>query len=90
MARPGSKGKWEASFVMEKEIKDLRSAGCLATDIKHRLPPEGQVIPTLEPGERVVFLTHFLRGLGFPLHLFVRGLMHYYGLDCENLARSST
>ena len=29
----------------------------------------------------VVFLSHFLRGLGFPLHPFVRGLMFYYGLD---------
>ena len=38
MAGAGSKVKWEASSVMEKEIKDLRSAGYLAADIKHRLP----------------------------------------------------
>ena len=55
-------------------------------DIAHRLPDEGQLIPTPRPHERVVFLTHFLRGLGFPLHPFVRGLMFYYGLDFHDLA----
>ena len=45
-----------------------------------------QVIPTPRPHERVVFLPHFLRGLGFPLHPFVRGLMFYYGLDFHDLA----
>ena len=29
---------------------------------------------------------HFVRGLGFPLHPFVRGLMFYYGLDFHDLA----
>ena len=33
-----------------------------------------------------MFLTHFVRGLGFPLHPFVRGLMFYYGLDFHDLA----
>ena len=33
-----------------------------------------------------MFLTHFIRGLGFPLHPFVRGLMFYYGLDFHDLA----
>ena len=36
--------------------------------------------------ERVVFVAHFVRGLGFPLHPFVRGLMFYYGLDFHDLA----
>ena len=34
----------------------------------------------------MVFLPHFLYGLGFPLHPFVRGLMFYYGLDFHDLA----
>ena len=33
-----------------------------------------------------MFLSHFVRGLGFPLHPFVRGLMFYYGLDFHHLA----
>ena len=69
-----------ASSVMEGQIKKLRKAGYLSDDIAHRLPEEGQLVPTPRPHERVVFLPHFLRGLGFPLHPFVRGLMFYYGL----------
>ena len=74
------------SSVTEGHIKKLRKAGYLSNDIAHRLPEEGQLIPTPRPHERVVFLPHFLRGLGFPLHPFVRGLMFYYGLDFHDLA----
>ena len=75
-----------ASSVMEGHIKKLRGAGYLATDIAHRLLATGQIVPTPEPHERVVFHPHFIRGLGFPLHPFVRGLMFYYGLDFHDLA----
>ena len=77
------------SSVTEENITKLRGAGYLAADIAHRLPDVGQIIPTPEPHERVVFLTHFVRGLGFPLHPFVRGLMFYYGLDFHDLAPNS-
>ena len=75
-----------ASSVTEEHIKKLRGAGYIAANIAHRLPAAGQIVPTPEPHERVVFLHHFLRGLGFPLHPFVRGLMFYYGLDFHDLA----
>ena len=74
------------SSVMEGDVKKLRRAGYLPDDIAHRLPVEGQFIPTPRPRERVVFLTHFLCRLGFPLHPFVRGLMFYYDLDFHDLA----
>ena len=74
------------SSVTEGDIKKLRGAGYLAAKIAHRLPAAGQIVPTPEPYERVVFLHHFLRGLGFPLHPFVCGLMFYYGLDFHDLA----
>ena len=75
-----------ASSVTEGHIKKLRKAGYLHNDIAQRLPDKGQLIPTPGPHERVVFLIHFLRGLGFPLHPFVWGLMFYYGLDFHDLA----
>ena len=75
-----------AASVMEEDIAKLQEAGYLAANIAHRLPAEGQIILTLKPRERVVFLSHFVRGLGFPLHPFVRGLMFYYGLDFHDLA----
>ena len=74
------------SSVTEENIKKLREAGYLAANIAHRLPNAGQIVPMPEPHERVVFLTHFIRGLGFPLHPFFRGLMFYYGLDFHDLA----
>ena len=74
------------SSVTEGHIKKLRKAGYLSNDIAYRLPEKGQLIPTPRSHERVVFLPHFLRGLGFPLHPFVRGLMFYYGLDFHDLA----
>ena len=54
------------SSIMEGHIKKLRKAGYLSNDITHRLPAAGQIVPTPEPHERLVFLHHFLRGLGFP------------------------
>ena len=64
----------------------LRVARYLTPEILHRLPAKGQVIPTPKSGERVVFVPHFLHGLGFALNPFVRGLMFYYGLDFHDLA----
>ena len=89
MVGSGSREKWEASSVTKKDVKDLRSAGYLAAGIAHRLPYKDQVVPTSGAGERVVFIPHFLRGLGFPLHPFVRGLLFYYGLDFQDLAPNS-
>ena len=78
-----------ASSVIEEDIAKLRAARYLTAEIHHRLPAEGQVIPTPRSGERVVFISHFLRGLGFALHPFVQGLMFYYRLDFHDLALDS-
>ena len=78
-----------AFSVTEEDIKKLRDARYLTAEISHRLPAPGQVIPTPEPNESVVFVLHFLRGLGFSLDPFWRGLMFYYGLDFHDLAPDS-
>ena len=58
-------GRWMRSSVTEEDILKLREAKYLAYEISHRLPAEGQAIPTPEPGEYVVFVSHLRRGLGF-------------------------
>ena len=68
-------GRWMPSSITEEDVLKLREARFLTGEISHRLPAQGQVIPTPKPGERVVFMSHFLRGLGFPTDPFVRGLM---------------
>ena len=49
-----------ASSVTEEDIAKLREVGYLTADIQHRLNAPGQVIPTPEPNESVVFVPHFL------------------------------
>ena len=43
-----------ASSVTEGHIQKLRSAGYLSNNIAHRLPDEGELIPTPRPHQRVV------------------------------------
>ena len=68
-------GRWMPSSVTEEDVLKLREAKYLAYEISHRLPAEGQAIPTPEPGEYVIFVSHLRRGLGFSMDPFVRGLM---------------
>ena len=82
-------GRWAASSVTEEDIAKLQKARYLTAEIPHRLPTKGQVIPTPKSGRRVEFISHFLHGLGFSLHPFVRSLMFYYGLDFHDLAPDS-
>ena len=51
MSGSGSKGKWEASSVTEKDVKELREAGYLSAEIAHRLPAKEQVITTRGPAK---------------------------------------
>ena len=89
MSGSRGQGKWMTSSVREKDITKLREAEHLAKEIAHRLPAKGQIVPTPKPNERAVFIPHFVRRLGFPLHPFVRELMFYYGLDFHDLAPNS-
>ena len=89
MSGPNLQGRWMPSSVTEEDIKKLREARYLTAKISHRLPTRGRVIPTPKPTESVVFISHFLRGLGLALDPFVRGLMFYYGLDFHDLAPDS-
>ena len=86
MSGSNLQGQWTASSITKEDIKKLRGARYLTADILHRLPAQGRVIPTPKPNESVVFVSQFLRGLGFTLDPFLRGLMFYYGLDFHDLA----
>jgi len=77
------------SSVTEEDVLKLRDARYLTYEISLRLPAQGQVIRTPEPGESVMFVSHLRRGLGFPLDPFVRGFLFYYGLEFHDLAPES-
>ena len=82
-------GRWMPSSVTEEDVLKLREAKFSTTEIWHRFPAQRQAIPNPQPGESVVFMSHFLRGLGFPMDPFVRGLLFYYGLEFHDLAPES-
>lgn len=78
-----------ASNIQEKDIKRLREAGYLPKRSATVFRQWERSSLLREPHERVVFLPHFVRGLGFPLHQFVRGIMYYYGIDFHDLSPNS-
>ena len=73
MAGLGSMGKWEASSVTDNNIRELKHAVYLSANIAHHAPEANQVVPTPKPGGRVVYVPHFIWGLGFLLEICPRG-----------------
>ena len=53
------------SSVTEEDVLKLREAKFLTAEILHRLPAQRQAIPSPQPGESVVFMSHFLQ-VGLP------------------------
>lgn len=47
--------------------------------------PMGEVLPEHREGEHVVCSGYFGRGLGFPLHTFVCGLLHFFGCQLHHI-----
>ena len=65
-----SRGGWEGSEVTEYDL--LRRA--------RKIPPAAEVAPEPQPGECVVFTSHFARGFGLPVSTFFRAFLDYYHL----------
>ena len=45
---------------------------------------QAESFPNPSKGERVYLVPYLLRGLGFPIHPFLRGLLEFYGLQLHN------
>ena len=41
---------------------------------------QAESAPNPSKGERVCFVSYLIRGLGFPIHPFLQGLLEFYGL----------
>ena len=50
---------------------------------------QAENFPCPSMGERVCLVPYLLRGLRFPIHPFLRGLMEFYGLQLHNLTPAS-
>ena len=79
MALP--KGSWEGSVVTDVDLQYLRRTRRLppAEALVARAPGPERV-PAPREGERVVFYSHFERGLGLPASLFFRAWLDFFGL----------
>ena len=58
----------------------------LANQLAARVPSPKKVIPDPRANERVLFVDTVHRGLGFPLHNFVHGLLYAYVVQIHGFA----
>ena len=50
---------------------------------------QAESAPNPSKGERVCLVPYLIRGLRFPIHPFLRGLLEFYGLQLHNLMHAS-
>ena len=92
------KGDWESFSVSHAHLSKLQMQGYLPpvdlvsvraglTSIDGEALAENFPNPSKE--EWVCFVSFLLRGVGFPIHHFLRGILEYYGLQLHNLAPGS-
>ena len=53
--------------------------------MRERLAPKKEISPAPEEGERVIFRSHFLRGLSLPASAFFRSFLEFYQLQPHHL-----
>ena len=92
------KGDWGSCSVSHDQLVKLQMQGFLPPadlepcsgriDLLLWRSPGGK-FPQSNQGERVCFVSFLLRGIGFPIHPFLRGLLEYYGLQLHNPTPSS-
>ena len=78
---------WDGSNVHEDHVEFLRKTRRLpgADKVWVRLAPAREITPEPEEGERVVFRSHFLRGIGLPASAFFRSFLEFYQLQPHHL-----
>ena len=84
---PVRSGTWDGSEVHEDHVEFLRRTRRLPGEdrVQVRLAPKGEISPTPQEGERVIFRSHCLRGLGLPASSFFRSFLEFYGLQPHHL-----
>ena len=78
-------GDWVKSTVKAQHFEVLREEGLLppAAQLAVRAPGK-ETVPQPRDGERVCFVDFLHRGMSFPLHDFVRGLLYAYGIQLHD------
>ena len=77
----------ERSNVHKDHVEFLRKTRRLpsADKVEVHLAPAKEITPEPQEGERVVFRSHFLRGIGLPASAFFRSWLEFYQLQPHHL-----
>ena len=80
-------GVWDGSEVDDDIIEFLRKTRRLpgADLVRARAAPAREIAPALEEGERVIFHSHLMRGLGQPASGFFCSFLEFHGLQPHHL-----
>jgi hypothetical protein len=79
---------WVPSAFKKKDLIKAQADG-LVSNNDFVIFPSTERIPKPPSGYRVTFLAFLLRGLSFPAHEFLRGLLYVYGVQLHQLTPSS-
>ena len=74
---------WPRSNVLHMRMEGLVKKGllCPRTMVNEWIVPGGEDVPSPLDGYVVSFIPFHERGFATPPHRFLRGLLHYYGLE---------
>ena len=84
MADPaGPRATWSGSTITEGQIAELWERGALPPPdlVACRVPSAGEIVPTLEAGERAVLTSHLARGFGLPARNFLWCFLDHFGIQ---------
>jgi hypothetical protein len=79
---------WVPSDFKQKDLTKVQDDGFISDD-DQVIFPSTERIPKPPSGFRVMFLAFLLRGLSFPTHEFLRGLLFVYGVQLHQLTPNS-
>ena len=82
-----TRGESQKSTVAERHLTELRKGGLLPPLVENKMRlPDGEVIPRPRADERVAFVDFMNRGLSFPVHGFLCGLLYAYGVQLHDFS----
>ena len=91
-------GDWGRCSVPHSELVTLQTEGFLppafmvpvrAGLATYKGGKQAESVPSPSKGERVCLVSYLIRGLGFPIHPFLQGLLEFYCLQLHNLTPTS-
>ena len=78
------RGSWSGSYVSRDDIEWLRRSRRIPPNVDCRRPGD-EIVPTPRAGERLVFVSHFIRGFGLPVSTFMREFLDEFKIQPHHL-----